>query len=329
MTRTRRLRLIVAVGAALVSAAACASDPPVERTAAEPTRDVSVVRWGFFRNYQPVYVGAERGFFKAEGIDLRLTGAFNSGPSVVQAAGTGQIDAGHSAITGLANAVASGVRVVGVADSQTEFRDSPLQRWYVREDSGIRSITDLRGKTIGTNSLSGSFAYTAKLALAAAGVPAGSVRFVVIPHDRQAQALLSDQIDVAGLIDPYTVEIEKQGQVRRLFTGPDVLGERQISLVFFSRDFVSKHAEATKRFLRAYRRSVDWIAENPEESSRIMAERLGIKSDVVVAHRYTPATEVRTADVQFWIDRMKEFKDLKADAGISATDLVWSGAAGR
>lgn len=314
----RRAALLALAGSA-ASAVLAGCGAATDRGSAS---DLDVVRWGFFRNYQPVYVGLSKGFFRDVGVDVRLAGSFHSGPAVVQAAGTGQLDAGHSAITGLAGAVAAGITVAGVADSQTEFPDKPLQQWFVRADGGIRTVADLRGKKIGTNALSGSFYYTALLALSEAGLARSDVQFVSLPHERQGQALLAGQIDAAGLIDPYSVRLGADKAVRRLFTGADVLGEKQFSLVFFSRAFIEKAPQTVRAFLSGYRTTVEYMRDNPAEATRIMAAKLGLRSTDVVPHQYLEKAAVRTDDVQFWIDVMRRHGELKDAPRLTSADLL-------
>jgi ABC-type nitrate/sulfonate/bicarbonate transport system substrate-binding protein len=291
--------------------------------------DLPVVRWGTFKNYQPVFIAYDKGFFHAEGVRVELTGNFTSGPAVVQAAATGNIDAGHSAISGIINAVHAGIRVVGVADSQTEFASAPLMQWFVLKDSPIRSAADLKGKKVGVNSLSGSFYYTLLLYLERHGVAKEAVQFVVIPHNNQEQALRSRQIDVAGLIDPYSVHLRQQGGVRVLFRAIDVLGENQFSLVFFTREFMEKHPGVVRRFVKAYNRAIDFIVRHPAEASAIMARYTGVKADLNGVHRYTPGAGVRMADVQFWIDTMRRGNELRDGGKLRATDVATTEFAGK
>lgn len=283
---------------------------------------LDIVKWGYFRNYQPVYVGVAAGLFEAEGIEVDLTGAFQSGSEVVQAAASGQIDAGHSAIPGIAGAVAAGFELAGVADSQTEFVEAPLQQWFVRDDSELRGIEDLQGATIGTNALTGSFYSTAVIALEKAGMTVDDVNFVTLAHDKQGQALRAGQIDVAGVIDPYSVELSQDVGLRRLFTGAEVLGERQFSLIFFTSAFMEERPEAAEAFMRGYRASIDFISEQPDEANRLMAEALGIDSSLVVAHQYTADAEVRTRDVEFWIDQLRAEGELDDADSLRAEDII-------
>jgi len=317
-TLNRRTALGLMAGAAVGGAlAACASNenPPA-------AGGLPVIRWGLFRIYQPTYIGIEKGFFREAGVNVEITGLFSSGPAVVQAAGTGQVDAGHSATTGIAGAVAAGVKVSGIADSQTEFTDAPLQQWFVLKDSPIQSVADLKGKRIGTNGLSGSFYYTTLIALKDAGLRKEDVQFVNLNHDKQGQALMSKQIDICGVIDPYSIQLGKEPSARRLFTGADILGNKQFSLVFFSKDFIEKNREAVRKFMTGYLRAIAYIRANPDESSSIMAAKIGLKPTDVVRHRYLDNAAIRPDDAQFWVDVMRENGELKDAPGLKGADLL-------
>lgn len=241
---------------------------------------------------------------------------------MVQAAGTNNVDAGHSAISGIVNAVNSGVQVIGVADSQTEFKDAPLMQWFVLNDSSIKTSQDLKGKKIGVNSLSGSFYYTVLVYLEKNGLKKDDVQFVVIPHQNQEQALKSKQIDVAGLIDPYSIKIQQTGDVRILFRAADVLGENQFSHIFFRKDFVERYPDTVKKFVRAYNKVIEFISTNPKEASDIMAKQIGVSADLTGVHKYTPNAEVRMQDVQYWMDMMRANGELKDGGKLKIEDVA-------
>jgi len=286
------------------------------------SNNLPVIRWGMFRNYQPVFIGVSKGFFKEAGVHVDMVGAFTSGPSIVQAVGIGQLDAGHSATTGLINAAAQGIKVVGVADSQTEFKTAPLQQWFVLEKSSIKKISELKGKRIGTNSLSGSFHYTMLLALQRHGLTKDDVQFVILPHERHEQALRSGLIDVAGIIDPYSVAITAGGGVRLIFSGADILGERQISLVFFAKKVIDETPEIVRRFLIGYRKSIEYLQANPFAGNTIMAKELGLDNNLVIQHRYTENAKVIMDDADFWLRTMRSNGELTKTPNIRTTDFV-------
>jgi NitT/TauT family transport system substrate-binding protein len=70
----------------------------------------------------PVYIAEKKGFFQAEGIDVKVTN-FRSAADMVAPLGAGQIQAGAgSASAGLYNAVARGIRIKIVADKASAMR---------------------------------------------------------------------------------------------------------------------------------------------------------------------------------------------------------------
>lgn len=285
-------------------------------------QDKITIKWGVFKNYQPVFIAKEKGYFDEENINVEFTQTFTSGPAIVQAAGTGDVDAGHSAISGIVNAVHAGIEVIGVGDSQTEFLDAPLMQWFVLEESPIKSPEDLKGKKIGVNSLSGSFYYTVLVYLEQNGLTKEDVEFVVLPHHNQEQALRTNQIDIAGLIDPYSVAIQKEGGVRTLFRAVDVLGEVQFSHVFFRKELVKEHPEAVEAFMRAYNKAINFINTNNQEASQIMAEQIGLPVDHIGQHIYTTNAEVRMNDVQMWIELMRQGNELNDNGALTAEDVA-------
>lgn len=284
--------------------------------------NVPVVRWALFKNYDPAFVARAEGFFTRENVTVDFVGQFSSGPAIVQAAGTNNVDGGQSALTGLINGVSHGVQVVGVADSQTEFPQAPLQQWFVRQNSPIRTAQDLKGKKIGVNSLAGSFYYTLLLYLQNHGLTKNDVQFVLIPLNNQEQALRSGQIDVAGLIDPYSIHIQQQGGVRTFLRGVDFLHENQFSLIFFRKDFVQKHPEAVRRFVRAYQQAIEFIYAQPAKANNDIAQAIGISADLTGAHHYTPNAEVRLQDVRFWINLLRRFGSLQDHDVLTPTDVA-------
>ena len=82
----------------------------------------------------------------------------------------------------------------------------------VRADSGIESVADLKGRTIGVSSLASSEAITAKRALNAAGVDisadGGEVAFAVYSTTDQPAALLHGAVDAIYTPGPVATNAE-------------------------------------------------------------------------------------------------------------------------
>src|ERR1041384_3283258 len=82
----------------------------------------------------PIYIADKKGFFKAEGLDVKVTN-FKSASDMVAPLGTGQLDAGAgSASAGLYNAVARGIRIKIVADKASSTPGYSGTKVIVRKD---------------------------------------------------------------------------------------------------------------------------------------------------------------------------------------------------
>lgn len=279
-------------------------------TAAAQPKDLPVVRYAMFKGYDPTFIAIEKGYFRDVGIDVQLVGNFPSGPAGVTAAAAGQLDAGLCAVTGLIAAKAAGINVKGIADIQTEYKKAPLQRFYVQKNSSISSVKDLKGKTVAVNSKSGSFYFALLTALAANGMSADDVKIAIIPQPNQEQALLSGQVDAIGLIDPFNRKAELDGGVRKLFNAVDYMGERHVSLLYFTNDYLAKNEAVVRKFIAAYRKAINFQRFNHRAAAGIEWKYIGVEPKYAVNHLYTPGAGVHLADVQFWLDFMRKTGNL-------------------
>ena len=139
---------------------------------------------------------SRRGFFDKRNIDIELVTLTTGGPNIIQVVSSGSADAGLSAIMSIINAVSSGMPIIGVADFQSSMPDYPLKEFFVRSDSGIDSVADLKGKTVAVNTLSASFHYAVLMAMAEAGLSEDDVEFVTLPFPEQVVALENSQVDM-------------------------------------------------------------------------------------------------------------------------------------
>lgn len=280
------------------------------------------INYALIRVFDPVFVAYELGYFQDIGVEVNLGTESFSGPQAIAAAQSGKVDAGISATPALINAVKSGIGVKALADVQTSFKESPLMIWYVKKDSIIKSPADLRGKKIGVNAIGASFYYTTLVYLKEHGLSDKDVNFVIIPHPNMEQALLSGQIDVAGMIDPYTQKIEDGGEVRKLFDGYEALGEKQFSVIFITNKATKEKPEAVSKFLTAYKRAAQFITENPGKAAQIMSKWMQVDSKFISTHEFVDGAKVKEDDLGWWINNMISNGDLK-DFNYSASSLIY------
>lgn len=280
-----------------------------------------VINYAQIKVFDPVYVGMEKGFFEKEGVKVNLVGESFGGPQAITAAASGDVDAGIAATTAIINARAAGIPIKGILDVQSTYQGTPLMIWYTLADSSIKKPSDLVGKKIGINTLGASFHYTTLEYLRQNGIDPSKVEFITMPHANLEQALRTHQIDVAGMIDPYSIAAEKGGGLTRLFTDYDVLGNKQFSLIFMREQKINDDRESVTRFVRAYQQSIDYINNHPNESADIMARVFGVDSQFVAAHTFQKDGRVVPDDGQYWLDFMKN-QQVEGITGVAVQDII-------
>lgn len=263
------------------------------------------INYAQIKVFDPVYIALDQKYFEDEGLVLNLKGETFGGPQALMAAASGDVDAGIAATTAIINAVASGIDVKGILDVQSSMEDSALMKWYVLEESAIKGPNDLRGKKIGVNTLGASFHYTVLQYLKNNNIQENEVEFIAVPHGNLEQALRAKQIDVAGMIDPFSEIAYDRGGLKVIFTAMDVLGENQFSLIFMSERKMLEDPEAVRKFSRAYRRAVNFINNNPEKATEIIARVFEVDKKYISQHKFQSEAQVREDDIKYWLEFMK------------------------
>jgi len=138
-------------------------------------------------------------------------------------------------------------------------------------DSDIKSIADLKGKTIGVNQLSSSNHIAALRALHFEGMTADDVEFVVYDSDSIQQALLNRAVDVIALGDYKAKIMEREEGVRIIFdTSTDERVKDENCCVLFARTkIIEEDSERLAKILTAIQKASIWISENTDLAAEI------------------------------------------------------------
>lgn len=273
-----------------------------------------------FRVYDPVYIGIEKGFFQKYGLTVELQGSVLGGPTAIQAVAAGRADGGLSSIMAIINANAAGHGIIGVADLQSAIGKQPLEEYFVRQDSKYKTIQDIRGAKFAVNLWKSSFHYTALMALEKAGMKETDIEFVLLPFDRQVQAIKQGSVDIVGLMEPYASMLKAQGGVRVLFNAFDVFGEKQFTLIFVRKSLVRENPERVKKFVAGIVDSIEWSKHNKDETKKIISKYTKVDAKYIPDYQFQERGQVIMKDVQFWIDYMAKRGDLKTP--LKAEDIA-------
>ena len=144
--------------------------------AAGATKMHFVTPFNFSLSYAAVFYAVAGGFFEKQGLDVEVIngkGASTAAQLVIAAQAEVARTGGANYITARVDAGAPLVSIATIAQVSPFFLVSP-------PDAPLKSVADLRGKTIGVASLGGSMEGTLNLMLRAGGVPAAELERVKV-----------------------------------------------------------------------------------------------------------------------------------------------------
>jgi len=278
--------LVIAIGASLPSAT----------EAAQPGE----IRMGYNQVWTTPFllVGKERGAFDAPPGQIKWVTFINPN-QVMEAMAAGELDAGALTPAHYLIALDKGVKMTAVAI--LSGWNTPTSSYMVRVDSGIQTVQDLRGKTIGVNNYGGVFDIYLRHTLDKHGVDSKKdVKIVEIPISNIYQALSTKQID-AGAVPALFVPMADarfKGQFKVLFDFRDVPGIKdrpQINqlLLAVTDDYQKRERPALKAFLQRYLSVVRWSYANPSEAAGLWAKASKVELVKALPDPFGPNTDAK------------------------------------
>lgn len=205
----------------------------------------------------PLFIAMDKGYFAEENIKIKPEW-FEAAHPIAVATASGKVDVGATGITAsLYNMAAMGQKLAIVADKGREEKSYHSSALLVSTDaynSGVKTISDLKGKRIGITSKGSTFTYMLGQMLEKSGVSLDEVTFVPLGKLSSVMATLkSNKIDACVLNEPNVTKVEKAGYGHLISPVSSVM-RYQTSGIFFSPAFVKNEA-INQGFLRAYNKA--------------------------------------------------------------------------
>ncbi|KRD49482.1 MULTISPECIES: ABC transporter substrate-binding protein [unclassified Ensifer] len=314
----RNLLLSAAITLGLVAPAAAADDVKLRYLASQ----------GGLSAHE---LAQELGYFEGTGITIESVGYATGGPASLIALASGDVEIGGAATSAVLNSIISGNDFVAAYPSNG-INDEVQSIFYVLEDSPIKSIKDIAGKSIAVNTLGAHLDYTIREALHSVGLPTDAANQVVVPGPQLEQVLRSGQVDISAFgywQTTFEGAARKKGGLRAIFDDTDVLGEIAGGFVVLRRDFIKEHPEAAKTFVLQSARALDYAREHPEETKEILAKALQARGENPDIAQYFRGYGVRAGglpverDLQFWIDVLVREGKLK-EGQLTPKDVLFA-----
>ena len=231
----------------------------IAASVAPANADPDKIKIGIIHNsgQAPFYIGVERGYFAAEGLDASLL-AFDAAVPVAVAAASGDIDFGSAGGTGaLYNLAGQGVLklIGGNTHEAPSFQLFGLVVADGAYEAGLTRAQDLTGRAVAVTQTGGGYHYALALLADKYGVDLKTVRILplqAIPNI--ASALTGGQADAAMLNATAATPLLQRGTVKLIAWSGDETPYQAV-VIFTSTRNADTRRSVVERFLNAYRKA--------------------------------------------------------------------------
>jgi NitT/TauT family transport system substrate-binding protein len=249
---------------------------PAVPAAADDALKVAIGQMDTWVN-QAAVLGQRAGIFKRHGINLENFATQGSGETLQAViSNAAQVGIGVGTL-GVLRAYAKGapLRIIGAS-----FTGVGDLYWYVRADSPIGKLADAAASNTIAFSSNGSsvhnvvLAFVQSLGLKARPTQTGGLTATLTQ-------VMSGQVDIGWATPPFGLKEADDGKIRIIANGNDVASLRdQTVRVEIVNEATWKNQDLMKRFMGAYRESLDWMFANPI-AARLYSESVGVSESLV------------------------------------------------
>jgi sulfonate transport system substrate-binding protein len=198
---------------------------------------------------------------------------FSGGPLSIGAIAKGEIDIGGLGFATIAAAIQGAgiddLRVIG------DVVQDGVPGWYsdeflVRQNSAIRTIEDLKGKTLGINTLGSMLDVSQRAMLRRHGLDdRRDVTIIEVASANMKATLAAAKVDMVGTLVNVAADPAMRQIARPLFTQADAVGATQVSALVARQPFIDAHRAAMIDFLEDYIRATRWYLDPAHHDAAI------------------------------------------------------------
>lgn len=186
----------------------------------------------------------------------------------------GELDILTSSGSSALVAASQGLTFKAVASVSRESRKGFHTQYFVKANSPIKTVADLKGKIVGNNAARSSIELWARLAIAKAGLnPDRDVTWAVLPFPAQGEALRSGKIDVGAFPQPFAAFEMKKGGVRALFNSKDAVPfDEELILIMVKPEFAQRNDAVLRAFLADLKAATRFYLDKTKEARQALLD---------------------------------------------------------
>jgi len=285
-----------------------------------------MLNWYLYSEHAPFFLGKEKGYFEAEGIDLDIQEGRGSGPTI-QAVAAKTIPFGYADVGTMIKIAAKGapVKAVGVA-----LQKSPMSVMGL-SDKNIKKPEDIKGKTVAMTP-GDSMSQIWPLFLKKTGLKDSDYKTVSGDGQTKLNAVINGQADLLlGYLMDQNIKIQDATKKPvTVIPFADYGINMVVSGIIANKDLIKDRPDLVRRFMRAATRAFEDSESNPEAAVDAMLRansKSGVRESLIVGLKlttplyHTPETaklrpfRVSAKDMNESFNMLLEYGGLEKSAG--------------
>jgi len=241
--------------------APCAAQEKVRFPIAESSKTLS---------YGPLWIASKMGFFDREGLDVPIV-TMRGSPLVIQALTADSIYVANATVDTLIGAYEKGADITMIGGLINGLGLSMIG------GKQYKTYADLRGTTIGTQTLTSGTGFALRLVLKVHGMeyPRDYTLLNIGSAPDRYRALTSGQISSAPVGVPLDLVARQQGfNILGYFA--DDLPNYQFNVYIVKRSWAEKNRPLVVRFMKAMSTTMRWMSDNREPACAYLSKEMAI-----------------------------------------------------
>jgi NitT/TauT family transport system substrate-binding protein len=257
-----------------------------------------------------IYMAAEGGFAKAEGLDLKML-PFQNDTSMIKALIAGELDSYEGSPVGPLIAGSSGadVKIVGCPWPKLTFS------LFARD--GIGTIADLRGKKFAISTPGSLPDLIGRALLRQAGIPSSEVSFVAVGSDAERlRAVTAGTVDAAVLTSDFALRPEFK--LKTLAVASEALPQFLRQCIVTRGDLIRTKRPLLVLLVAAEMNAYGFALAHRDKEVALTRRIAGLPpGDPTAEANYREAVEQRTVSpaMEIDLDKLRWLRDLLAEDG--------------
>jgi len=235
-----------------------------------------------------LHVAYERGFFRANGIDVTEFIQLRGGPLAIQAIAAGQVDVAPADAEGLLAAALSGhpLRAVAAPGAQLSYMVA------VRKE--IKTIADLRGKPFAISRPGAISQYLMYPLLDREGVPRDSLQWFGVGGALERMlALKADRVKGALLMIDFAMEALNDPNIKVINSVANTLPDYPVELLVLRKEMLDRKPEAAIAITRAVIQACRYIVEHKRETIDVVLKYAPAMERTVLERAYSELMRIK------------------------------------